>query len=391
MRNQTFRIAVRQFPPFESAIHQQWQAFEAEAQTGLTLDLVPLDLHDLEQALFTTNGMANGDWDVAFINTDWIAAMHAQRAAADLAPLLKSDPPEGYPQAWSPSLLRLQRMGDAILGVPYHDGPECLIYRRDLIDDPPTTWDSFHALARSLTRPGLHGTGLYGTAFAAFPDGHNTVYDFLLQLWTRNGELFAPDGRVQFHTPEAEAALTFYRDIVTDPTSTHPASPTLDSVASGNLFASGSVAMMVNWFGFAAYAQTSPGSAVRGLVEIAPIPHAPGGRSASLNVYWILSIASGSPHPGIAWQFLRHTQTPAMDLLTSTCGAIGTRRSTWQNQALNSEIPFYHQLEALHQNAREIPQRPDWPQIAATIDRLVTAAVTTTKPIANLLAEATSP
>jgi len=388
MRNQTFRIAVRQFPPFESAIYQQWQAFEAEAQTGLTLDLVPLDLHDLERSLFTSNGMASGDWDTAFVNTDWIAAMHAQRCAVDLAPLLASDPPCGYPEAWSPSLLRLQRIGDAILGVPYHDGPECLIYRRDLIDVPPTTWDDFHALARSLTRPNLHGPDLYGTAFAAFPDGHNTVYDFLLQLWTRNGELFAPNGTPTFNTQAALEALTFYRSIVTDPTATHPASPTHDSVASGNLFASGSIAMMVNWFGFAAYAHTSPDSGVCGLVDIAPIPHAPGGRSASLNVYWILSIASGSPHRDIAWQFLRHTQTAAMDLLTSTSGAIGTRRSTWQNQALNSEMPFYHQLESLHQNAREIPQRPDWPHIAATIDRLVTAAVTTTRPIAGLLTEA---
>ncbi len=145
--------------------------------------------------------------------------------------------------------------------------------------------------------------------------------------------------------------------------------------------------MMVNWFGFAAYAHTSPDSAVRGLVDIAPIPHAPGGRSASLNVYWILSIAAGSPHRDAAWQFLRHTQTPAMDLLTSTCGAVGTRRSTWANPTLNAEIPFYHQLDALHQNAREIPQRPDWPQIAADIDRLITATVTTTQPIPEILAE----
>ncbi len=143
MRKQTFRIAVRQFGPFESAIRAQWQAFEAEVQTGLTLDLVPLDLHDLEHSLFTSNGMANGDWDVAFVNTDWIAAMHAQGCAVDLAPLIAQNPPEGYPEGWSPSLLRLQRIGDAILGVPYHDGPECLIYRRDLFatHSAPTTWD----------------------------------------------------------------------------------------------------------------------------------------------------------------------------------------------------------------------------------------------------------
>ncbi len=388
-RKDTFRIAVRKYPAFEAAIAAQWQAFAHETGTHLQLDLVCLDLTDLEHALFTSGGMVNGDWDVAFVATDWIAAMHAQGAAVDLAPYLAQDPPPGYPGAWTPSLLRLQRVGEHILGVPYHDGPECLIYRRELFAQhgltPPTTWQEFHQTARLLTDP---VTGVYGTAFAAFPDGHNTVYDFLLQLWTRNGELFDSSSTPCFNTPEAIAALTFYRTLLTDPTAVHPRSPALDSVALGQLFATGSLAMMVNWFGFATHAHTASDSAVCGQVEIAPIPADTPGQSVSLNVYWLLALASGSPHRELAWRFLRHTQTPAMDLLTSASGAIGTRRSTWADPTLNAQIPFYRQLEALHANAREIPQRPDWPRIAHLIDTLATAAVTTDTPIPDLLTQA---
>ena len=64
----------------------------------------------------------------------------------------------------------------------------------------PQTWDQFHRIARFLTHP--QGV-LYGTAFAAFPDGHNTVYDFCLQLWTRGGELFEDSGRILLATPKA--------------------------------------------------------------------------------------------------------------------------------------------------------------------------------------------
>ena len=168
-RDQLFRIAVRKYPPFEQAIRAQWESFEAEAQTGLTLDLVSLDLHPLEDTLFTENGMANGTWDVAFVATDWIAAMHQQNCALDLSPLLAQDPPQDYPQGWTDSLLRLQHIGDTVLGVPYHDGPECLIVRRDLFADPtlraayqsrfgvplapPTTWPDFHQIARFLHQP----------------------------------------------------------------------------------------------------------------------------------------------------------------------------------------------------------------------------------------------
>lgn len=400
-RAASFRIAVRKYPPFEETIRQQWRHFETEARTGLTLDLVALDLHPLEEALFTKHGMANGDWDVAFVNTDWIASVHSQNCALDLSPFLTRQPPQDYPQGWTESLLRLQRIDGKVLGVPFHDGPECLIYRKDLFEDstlrvryeeqfhqplaPPRTWDEFHRIARFLHDPAKQ---LHGTVFAAFPDGHNSVYDFLLQLWTRGGDLFDAQGNGHFATPEAEEALTFYRAIITDETAVHPGCRAFDSVQAGLAFAAGHVAMMINWFGFATMAHTSQDSAVRGRVDIAEIPAAEQGSTVSLNVYWLLSIAAGSPHPQQAWQFLRHNLTPAMDKLTTTLGAIGCRKSTWADPEVNAAIPFYHRIEQLHSNAREIPQRSDWPRIAGIIDQLVTAAVTTNTPIATLLAEA---
>jgi multiple sugar transport system substrate-binding protein len=367
----------------------------------LLLDLVSLDLQQLENALFVSGGMSAGDWDVAFVATDWIATMHSMDCAVDLRPFLERDPPPDYPSGWSPSLLRLQQIDDRVLGVPYHDGPECLIYRRDLFDDPvrqrnfrnvcgrdlapPRTWGEFHETARFLNDPAHR---LYGTAFAAYPDGHNSVYDFLLQLWTRGGDLQSRSGKLCLNTPEAHAGLDFYRHIATDRSASHPDCRQLDSVAAGVRFAAGEIAMMINWFGFAAHAHTSPESSVRGLVDIASIPAGSGGQSCSLNAYWILSLAVGSPHREVAWQFLRHTQTPAMDKLTSTSGAIGCRRSTWRDPDVIAKIPFYCELEALHANAREIPRRKDWPRIASIIDSLITQAISTDIPLGALLGEA---
>ena len=61
-RPNTFRIAVRKYGPFESAIAKQWASFDAEAHTGLTLEAVAMDLHPLEDALLTSNGMSLGDF-----------------------------------------------------------------------------------------------------------------------------------------------------------------------------------------------------------------------------------------------------------------------------------------------------------------------------------------
>jgi len=397
-RRKLFRIAVRKYPAFETAIRTQWDAFEAQAHSGLTLDLVPLELPALEQTLLTLRGMASGDWDVCFIPTDWIAALHALGCAVDLHAFLKADPPEDYPRGWHPSLLRLQQIESSILGVPYHDGPECLIYRSDLFRDRekqetfrrrfghaltvPKTWREFLDVASFFHNPQEQ---LYGTAFAAFPEGHNSVYDFLLQLWSRGGNLIDSAGTVRFSSPEADSALEFYRKILSDKLAVHPASRQLDSVSAGLRFASGEIAMMINWFGFATHAQTAADSAVRGLVDVADIPSSPGCSPVSLNVYWILSIASGSPHSQLAWKFLKHTVSPAMDHITAISGAIGCRRSTWTDPGINAAIPFYKRMEILHDHAREIPQREDWPRIAAIIDRLITTTINSSVPIPNLL------
>lgn len=376
-----FRIAVRAFPPFESAIRKQWESFESEARTGLALEAVALDLHPLHAGLF---GRSAGDWDAAFVVTDWIAEAAATNAVLDLAPYIARDAPEGYPDAWTPSLLRFQQVDGRVLGLPYHDGPECLIYRKDLFDEaglsPPRTWEEFHQIARQLARP---AENRFGAVFAAFPDGHNTVYDFCLQLWSRGGELFDSAGQPQIDTQPARDALSFYRRILRDGLATHPHCPEFDSVKSGYAFARGEAAVMANWFGFAALCETWPESKVRGKVAVAGLP-----AGVSLNVYWTLAIPASCSRPDLAWRFLRHCASAEMDKLLTIEGGIGCRKSTWMDEDVNRVIPFYREMERLHAGARELPRMANWASIATVLDGLVLEAINGDRPEDNLLGEA---
>jgi multiple sugar transport system substrate-binding protein len=397
-RAETFRVAVREFGPFESAITRQWQAFEAVFHTGLTLDSRPFDLHALQSTLLDGGGLASADWDVAFLNTDWVPFVQHAGLVVDLAPLIRQDPPRDFPSGWTPSLLRLQEQNGKIAGVPYHDGPECLIFRRDLFEDPreqsayfgrfgtplraPRTWGEFHQVARFFHRP---AEGLYGTAFAAFPDGHNTVYDILLQIWSRGAEALDAAGNLQLDSPAAVAALDFYRCLLRDRAAVHPRCREMDSVATGVAFAAGEIAFMVNWFGFAAMAETACESRVKGRVAIALVPCDDQAASASLNVFWVLAIPAGSPHVPVAYEFLRHCMTPEMDLLLTQEGGIGCRKSTWQDASIRRKLPFYDQLENLHRTAREVPQLIEWPERAALIDRLVLRLLDSNEPVEQIV------
>ena len=251
--------------------------------------------------------------------------------------------------------------------MPFHDGPESLIYRRNLFEDVteqsrfrgrfgeplivPRTWVEFRRVARVSTRPEQE---LCGTVFAGYPDGHNTVYDFCFQLWSRGGELFEANRRMLLDTPQARDALEYYRSIFHDESAIHPGSDTFDSVKSGMAFAAGEVAMMVNWFGFAVMSETIDESRVKGKTAIAAIP-SESGSGISLNAYWTMGIPAGSPHREVAWKFLAHCAGPDMDKLLTLEGGIGCRKSTWSDKQVNAVIPYYPLLEKLHENARDLP------------------------------------
>ena len=397
----TFRIAVRKFGPFESAMEKLWQKYCDQTGCTLEAEMVPMDLHPLYEATLINQGLAKGDWDVAHINTDWIYEAYTNGALEDLKPYIDQNLPDAFPSGWSDSLLEMQQFHGAIAGLPFHDGPECFIYRKDLFEDPqeqkayfeqygkalmvPETWSDFQQIARFFNRPEQN---LYGSVFACYPDGHNTVFDFCLQLWTRGGTLINEVGNVHINTDEAVDGLNFYRQLVNDKTAVHPESAKYESVQAGMAFARGEVAMMINWFGFASFCEVAEESAVKGKVDISSLPHAPGCESASLNVYWLYTIGSGSRHKAIAYDFIRFAVSQENDKLLTLEGGIGCRVSTWKDEEINKVIPYYHKLEMLHTEARSLPLLSNWAIIAAIIDEAVLKAMNTDIPSEEILLQA---
>lgn len=380
------RIAVRKFGPFEDAIRRQFDDFARveRLSADVTMTFDALDLGPLTEAVFDRGGLRDGTYDVAFLNTDWLARALDGGHVADLSPLMAQRPPEDYPAEWSRSLSSVPHIWGGVYGLPYHDGPQCLIYRTDLIAEPPQTWGSFLAAARAAADP---SAGRYGTVLAAFRDGHNAVYDFCIHLWTRGGELLGPDGRPTLNTPAADDGLAFYRALARDP-ATHPEAERIDSIRSGTLFAEGKVAMMTNWFGFAAMAETVDSSKVKGKVGIAPIPAGPGGRSCSLNVYYFLSLGAGSRNKELAYRFIRHCLRPEMDKLLTLAGGCGCRVSTWLDADVNRAIPFFNRLPVLHENARTFPVDQRFERMTHAIEAAVLRAIRSDDSVAAILADA---
>jgi multiple sugar transport system substrate-binding protein len=379
-------VLGRAFDGFSRALSRQLGAI---AGPGATFELP--EILELQERVLIGEDAVSGRADLLMVVTDWLPALIEAGKILPLDGFFAELSPEGWPDAWHPALRELQQGPDGrTYGVPYHVGPQMLLYRADLYEDPaeqagfadrfgypltaPDTWAQYRDQARWFTRP---GEGRYGTIIAGYPDEHNTVYDFLTQLWSRGGELTDEVGRLTLDTPQARAAVLFLWDLWHADGVVDPAAAEWDSVASGVRFAAGDAALMVNWSGFAAMSAPAD-SPTHGLVRCAPVPRfdGPGGRRVALNSYWVLALAAGTSRPEEAYRLLRTLTTPEMDRITAESGGVATRRDSWADPAVAASAPYYPQFEQAHNGTRALPRDPRWPQISLVINQMVGQIVT---------------
>jgi multiple sugar transport system substrate-binding protein len=395
----TVRILLRDFSDFENALAAEIAAFH-QTQSEIRVEPEVVTLHQLYAAWFPPGGMREGRWDLGFLVTDWLAEAMENALLEDLAPWMRRQPLPDWPGGWARSIVEPVCFGNAVSSLPWHDGPECLIYRRDWFEDPaeqakfrdeygydlaaPRTWMEFADAARFFTRP---DEGRYGTLFAAYPDGHNTLYDLALQLWSRGGSLVDAAGRARVDSLEAVKALDFYRATVRDHGMCHPDSQELNSTHSGDVFLEGGVALMVNWFGFAARCERE-GSPLAGKVAIAPVPADPQCAPVSLSVFWTLGLARASQNKAAAWEFLRFLARPEVDLARAEHGTVPVRLGTWRNAALQQRVPCYARIEEISMGARRLPRSRSLPAFAEIVDLMIVEALTTNEPSAEILRRA---
>ncbi len=398
----TLNLAYREFVGFEKALARQIEQFRRQ-HPDVEVRAQAFDVPELYERMIASGGCRSDQWDLFLALTDWLPQLMADGALTPLNDLLRTDPPESWSEGWSDSMLSLQRnTAGTVYALPYHDGPEMFMYRTDLFEDPgerqafkarhgydlgvPETWSQFRDMARFFTRP---ERDLYGCVVAAQPDGHNNVYDFMIHLWSRGGQLL-DRRRPVFNGAEGQEALRFITDLINKDRVTQPAPREYESVKSGNYYASGRAAMMWNWCGFAAVAEIPELSKIMGKNRCALVPRGDGpkGRHMSLNIYWVLGIPAGSQNSRVAYSFLKSTASAAMDKITSLEGANGCRLSTWRNPDIRRQFQYYEIIEEVHRNVESPPGIPEYPQINETLSAAIDSVHTGQRTVKAALDEA---
>ncbi|QQE77954.1 extracellular solute-binding protein [Alicyclobacillus sp. SO9] len=394
------RFAGRKFDSFEKALSIQVKRF-----TSLYPDWdVDLDFYEVED-LYRVIREGKNNYDVVMCSTDWLPEFIQKSKLAALDPFFEVAPIDGWPDDWTNSLKAPQLGPDGkCYGIAYHDGPVMFYYRKDLFEDPkeqhifeqrfgmplavPNTWEEFIRVARHFTRP---EQGLFGTVIGGYPDGHNNVFDFLLQLWSRGGSLFDADRRPVFNSDKGIQALQFLVDLIHVHKVVPPEVFDLDSIRAGEYYYSaGRAAMTWNWSHIAACAELPELSSIVGKNSWTVIPIGEGseGRRTSVISYYINGILQTSKHPDMAYRLMKVLSSKDMDKITTFEGGIGTRLSTWRDPQVLHRFPFFSMIERIHGHARSTPQMIEYPQINQILNQAVDAALHLRGEVGQLLDEA---
>ncbi|WP_238442980.1 extracellular solute-binding protein [Salsipaludibacter albus] len=161
----------------------------------ISMDAVPNpQWHD---AIFTQFAARQTDFDIAILDSQWIGEAVEGGHVLDLTEFAaESINPDDYPQNLLSAYGQYPRAEDGLYdpagnlyGLPALADSYVLVYRKDLIGEPPATWDEMIDKAAACQE---ENEGMYGLAFHGSGGSDEAAVMLNTQLWTHGGEIWDP-------------------------------------------------------------------------------------------------------------------------------------------------------------------------------------------------------
>jgi multiple sugar transport system substrate-binding protein len=227
-----------------AVLEQQIAAFR-QRYPDVTVKPDYTDYNNLNEKL--TASIAGGQpYDVMLMGIGWVPPFAAKGVLADLG----KNPAQLASQYYEP-VVEAGVFEGKVYALPVMLDTRIGIYRKDLfaeagITEPPKTFAEMREYGRRLTQRAPDGT-LQRAGLDVLSIDPRQAFETL--LWANGGELFSPDGKPAFNSPQGVEALQFMVDVIQTDRSedigfTQPQSPT------GNVMAQGRAAMMVGHHNF---------------------------------------------------------------------------------------------------------------------------------------------
>ncbi len=283
-----------------------------------------------------------------------------------------------YPEAFA----RSAQFEGQTYGFPLRAHPQLLFYRKDLIPNPPTTWDELVEIGKQLkeSHPEIAPLALYYNN-----DGNRqNLFIWLNFIWAAGGDIFNDDWTAAWTSEEALQATEDYIALHTVHKVTNPNSLAFVEQDARQSFQQGNSAMIpVWWWAYSGFYNPDASTLTKDQVAFTGMP-AYMGRTKTYAISMPFSISTYSKNQGAAWEFLKWLSNPEMDRANaierevagkSIVNNVVTHISSLQDPDVNEANDGIQ--AAAWESLREsdiMPQIPEWPEVGDILSSAIARA-----------------
>jgi multiple sugar transport system substrate-binding protein len=286
-------------------------------------------------------------WTAEFAAKGWLQPLKGAMAI-DTAPLL-------------PATVKTATYNNVLYAAPQASDGGLLYYRKDLVPNPPKTWDE---MMSDCTVAKQKGIGCYAGQLAKY---EGLTVNASEAINTAGGTIVGPDGTTPtVDSSEAETGLGNLAEAYANG-NIPKAAITYQEEQGRIAFESGKLLFLRNWPYVYSLASTEDSSKVKKTFGIAPLPgisgpgaSSLGGHNAGISVY--------SKHKATAHDFLKFLETAETQKFFVTQGSLApVRTDLYNDPALVKKFPYLPVLLTSIKNAVPRPVSPYYPAVTKAV------------------------
>ncbi|GGD86288.1 ABC transporter substrate-binding protein [Aureimonas endophytica] len=272
-------------------------------KTGHTIKIVTLPASTTDQFGQYRLWLAAGNSDIDVYRTDVIWAPQLADYFLDLKPLVGDEVGKHIP-----AVIESQTVNGKLVAMPTFADAPALYYRKDLLEkygkQPPKTWAELAATAKEIQdKERAAGQGqLWGFVFQGAPYEGLTCDGLEWVASSGGGRIVETDGTISINNPKAAAALETAKSWVN--TIAPPGVLSYKEEEARGVWQTGNAVFMRNW-PYAFSLGNGGDSAIKGKIDVVPLPAGEGGSSAATLGGWNIAISKFSKHQEAAAAFVK--------------------------------------------------------------------------------------
>ena len=315
------------------------------------------------------------DYDVADVDVVWTAEFAAKGWLQPLKDKMAIDT-----SAMLPATVQSATYKGTLYAAPRTSDGGILFYRKDLVPNPPKTWDEMMGMCSIAKQNNI---GCYAGQFSKY---EGLTVNASEAINSAGGSVLDKDGKPSLNTDQAKAGLGNLAKAYADGNIPKEAI-TYKEEDSRQAFQSGKLLFLRNWPYVYSLMSTEGSSAVKDKFGMTALPGKSGPGASSLGGH-NTAVSVYSKHKATALDFVKFLTSEETEKFYATQGSLApVLGSLYEDKELVAKLPYLPVLKTSIENAVPRPVTPFYPAVTKAIQDNAYSAIKGEKTVENALSD----